>query len=426
MPEIDPAWEPTGAFRELIREIQVAVAAAGYTTPTPIQEQCIPHVLAGRDLIGCAQTGTGKTAAFSLPLLQRLAAQPDDQGKRTPRALVLAPTRELSAQIGESFAKYGRCLPLRHTTIFGGVNQFHQVRSMQRGAQIVIATPGRLLDLMQQGHVTVEDIEVLVLDEVDRMLDMGFLPDVKRIISRLPAERQTLLFSATMAAPIVELASSIVRDPIRVSIAPDQPAVERIEQRVLFVPRKDKDALLLTLLKEHGVDKAIIFTQMKHVANRVAEKLDAAGISGDAIHGNKSQAARTRALDRFRKGHARVLVATDVAARGLDVDDITHVINYDLPLEPETYVHRIGRTGRAGADGQAISLCTAEDASCLKQIERLLGRGVPHVVDHAFHCEDTYRAATVPRGRDGYGTRRGGGGGRSGGRSGGGRFGRRR
>jgi len=388
-----------------------ALAAEGYVSPTPIQEQCIPHLLSGRDLLGTAQTGTGKTAAFTLPLLQRLSRNTGRPRKGTPRALILAPTRELAAQIGDSIGTYGRFMRLSHTVVFGGVKQFHQVRALNRGVDVLVATPGRLLDLMQQGFIHLDEVGVFVLDEVDRMLDMGFLPDIKRVLARIPAKRQTLFFSATMAPKMEALAQTMVSNPVRVAIAPEAPAVERIEQKVLFVGKGEKHALLASLLNDPGIGKALVFTQMKHVANRVVDKLSSAGIHGAAIHGNKSQAARTRALDGFKQGRFRVLVATDVAARGLDVDDITHVINFDLPVEAETYVHRIGRTARAGADGDAISFCSAEDRAYLRAIERLLGNPVPVDVDHAYHCEAALRSRQpAPRdlGRGKGGRRKGG------------------
>jgi len=404
---------PQGVFRVLNPKIQRAVAAEGYITPTLVQEQCIPHVLKGRDLLGTAQTGTGKTAAFALPLLQRLAGNPGRPQKGVPRALILTPTRELAAQIGQSIETYGRFLRLSNTVIFGGVSQFHQVKALNRGVDIVVATPGRLLDLMEQRFIHLNQVEIFVLDEVDRMLDMGFIPDIKRVLTEIPAERQTLFFSATMPPKIVELAQTMVNCPVRVTITPDEPAVERIAQKVLFVEKKNKDALLVSLLNDGRINKALIFTQMKHAASSVAKKLDASGIRGTAIHGNKSQAARTRALDGFKRGRFRVLVATDVAARGLDVDDITHVINYDLPMEAETYVHRIGRTARAGADGDAISFCSAEDRAYLREIERLLGKPVPTDMEHDYHCKEAFRSdRPAPES-----SRRGNGGGRRGGRS---------
>ena len=402
---------PQGAFGILIPELQRAVAAEGYVTPTPIQEQCIPHLLEGRDLLGRAQTGTGKTAAFALPLLQRFSGESRRPRKGTPRALIIVPTRELAAQIGESIQTYGRFLRLSHTVVFGGVSQSQQVKALNRGVDVLVATPGRLLDLMQQGFIHLNEVSIFILDEVDRMLDMGFIPDIKRVLSKIPDERQTLFFSATMAPKMVELAQSMVRNPVRVTIAPEKLAVELIAQKVLFVGKRNKDALLVSLLRDPQINKALIFTQMKHAANRVAKKLDAAGINGTAIHGNKSQSARTMALQGFKRGRFRVLVATDVAARGLDVDDITHVINYDLPLEAETYVHRIGRTARAGANGDAISFCCAEDRAYLREIERLLGKPVPVEMQHAYHCDRAFQSSQpAPKhpGRNIGGGRRGG------------------
>jgi ATP-dependent RNA helicase RhlE len=386
-------------------ELQQAVAAEGYDTPTPVQEQCIPHLLEGRDLVGSAQTGTGKTAAFTLPLLQRLSRHRQRPRKGTPRALILAPTRELAAQIRDSIQTYGQFTRLSNTVIYGGVNQIKQVKALNRGVDILVATPGRLLDLMQQGFIHLDEIEVFILDEGDRMLDMGFMPDIRRVVSRIPEERQTLFFSATMPPKIEALARTMVEDPIRVSIAPEKPTVDSIDQKVLFVGKRDKDALLVDLLKDDRINKAIIFTQMKHAANRVMGKLHSAGIKVEAIHGNKSQSQRTRTLEGFKRNRFRVLVATDVAARGLDVDDITHVINYDLPVEAETYVHRIGRTARAGADGNAISFCCAEDRSYLRDIERLLGRQVPTEMKHAYHCDRALNSTVSPP--KGYGSNRG-------------------
>lgn len=381
-----------GAFRLLMPEIQRALSSKGYSIPTPIQEQCILPLLEGRDMLGAAQTGTGKTAAFTLPILQNLSKDKQRPRRGAPRALVLSPTRELAAQIGASIEAYGKNLCLSHTVIFGGVNQNPQVRALNRGIDILVATPGRLLDLMQQGYLSLEAVDTFVLDEVDRMLDMGFIPDVKRILSRLPEKRQTLFFSATMPPKMVELAQGMVRNPVRVTIEPDKPAVERIKQKVMFVAKPDKDKLLAEVLSAPGIKKAIVFTQMKHVANKVVRKLEGVGIKATAIHGNKSQAARTKSLDGFKGGQFQVLVATDVAARGLDVDHVSHVVNYDLPNEAETYVHRIGRTARAGSSGDAISFCSAEEKGLLLDIERLLKKPVPRHADHGFHCEEASNA----------------------------------
>ena len=400
---------PEGAFNPLKRDLRNAIRKSGYSKPTPIQEQTIPIILEGKDLIGSAQTGTGKTAAFTLPLLQQLADNPQRPKRGTPRALILAPTRELAAQIGASIETYGRFTELNHTVVFGGVSQHHQVKALNRGVDILVATPGRLLDLIQQGYIHLERINHFILDEVDRMLDMGFIPDIQRVLDMLPKERQTLFFSATLSKKIEDLAYSMVHSPARITIEPDQPAVERINQTVFFVGQKDKGALLSEILDNTRMKKAIIFTQMKHSANRVAEKLMNLGVHATAIHGNKTQAARTKALDGFKRGQFKVLVATDVAARGLDVDDITHVINYDLPMDAETYVHRIGRTGRAGNDGDAISFCSAEERAYLHDVERLLGKPVPYEFEHPFHCEESFLSRMRPR-RPGGG---GGGGGRN-------------
>jgi len=380
-------------FRTLIPELQRAVASEGYVTPTPIQTQCIPHLINGRDLIGTAQTGTGKTAAFALPLLQKLHLTRRQTGNGAPRALIMAPTRELAAQIGDSIRTYGRFLKIRHTVIFGGVKQFGQVKALNRGVDIIVATPGRLLDLMHQGFISLSEVEVFILDEVDRMLDMGFIPDIKKILSHIPTRRQTLFFSATMAPKMLNLAKNMVSNPVHVTVAPGEPTLERINQKVLFVGKKNKDALLLSLLNDPQIKKAIVFTQMKHTANKVVKKLSETGIHGTAIHGNKSQSVRTKALDGFKHGRYRILVATDVAARGLDVDDITHVINYDLPMESETYVHRIGRTARAGAEGDAISFCCEEDRAYLMGIETLLGKPVPAEMEHAYHSDTAFRSS---------------------------------
>jgi ATP-dependent RNA helicase RhlE len=373
------------SFQELrlAEPIVRAVAAEGYTQPTPIQSQAIPAVLAGRDLLACAQTGTGKTAAFVLPILQRLLLIHNPHQQRTKiarrppiRSLILAPTRELASQIGDSVRAYARHTGLRHVAIFGGVNQFHQVRALQAGVDILIATPGRLMDLMQQRHVNLQTVEVFVLDEADRMLDMGFIPDVRRIVAHLPARRQTLMFSATMPADIRRLADSILRDPSSVQVSPAATPVESIEQSVYHVSKRDKAELLERLLLNPGMHRTLVFTRTKHGADKVVKGLILAGIRAAAIHGNKSQGQRTRALDGFKSPTPPVLVATDIASRGIDVDSISHVINYDLPDVPETYVHRIGRTARAGASGVAISFCDVEELAQLRDIERVIRRQI--------------------------------------------------
>jgi ATP-dependent RNA helicase RhlE len=379
----------------LIEPIQRAVRAENYATPTPIQVQAIPHLLQGHDLLGCAQTGTGKTAAFALPILQRLAADPRRPGPRACRVLVLTPTRELAAQIEASFAAYGRHLRLSRAVVFGGVGQGPQVHALARGVDILVATPGRLLDLMGQSHIRLDRLEVFVLDEADRMLDMGFIDDVQKVIRTLPTKRQSLFFSATIPPEIVKLAERILTDPVRVGVRPVASTAERIEQRVMFVERADKRPLLDELLKDAAIDRVLVFTRTKHGADRVVKQLARDGVAADAIHGNKSQGARTRALERFRTGAGRVLVATDIAARGIDVDGITHVINYDLPNLPESYVHRIGRTARAGRSGIAISFCDAEERAYLRAIEALIKVRIP-VVGHPWQPAGA-KAAAPPR-----------------------------
>ncbi|MCZ7592948.1 MAG: DEAD/DEAH box helicase [Kiritimatiellae bacterium] len=384
-PQSSSAHAAPPPFDQLIPELQRTLAEERYTTPTPIQAQAIPHLLEGRDLIGCAQTGTGKTAAFSLPLIQHLVRNRKRPESGHPRSLILAPTRELAAQIGESLATYGRGLRLKHWVIFGGVGQHPQVQAVRRGLDILVATPGRLLDLMNQGHINLKRVEVVILDEADRMLDMGFLPDIKRVLGRIPAQRQSLLFSATMPEEVQELAHGLTRDPVNISISPEKPAVERIVQRVLFVDRGNKVALLTKLLTDKHLDKVVVFARTKHGADKIERKLQQAEISVATIHGNKSQSARTTALKGFRDGRVRVLVATDIASRGLDIDDVSHVINYDLPEEPETYIHRIGRTARAGDDGTAISFCSSEERDDLRAIEKTLGQKIPVDDTHEFH-----------------------------------------
>lgn len=362
---------------ELIAPLQRALADENYTTPTPIQAQTVPPALLGRDVLGCAQTGTGKTAAFALPILNRQGQRNRQAVPNRPLALLLAPTRELAIQISECLSVYGKYLRFRQTLVYGGVSQVNQVRTLNRGAHILVATPGRLIDLMNQGHIQLDQLEVFVLDEVDRMLDMGFLPDLQRIISRLPRRRQSLFFSATLPRTIRELSNRLLNDPVCVNVTPKLSSVERIEQRVLFVERSGKRALLREVLSATDVQRALVFTRTKRGANVLADKLLRSGIRAAAIHGNKSQGARQRALLAFRHNHVQVLVATDVAARGLDVDGITHVVNFDMPTEPESYIHRIGRTGRAGAAGIALSFCSVSERGELRAIEKLIGMKVP-------------------------------------------------
>jgi ATP-dependent RNA helicase RhlE len=367
-----------GCFNEYSEDIKKALIEQAYTTPTPIQEKCMRPISEGKDVIGIAQTGTGKTAAFSLPLLERMIANDRQFKTRNPKVLILAPTRELASQIGESIEKYGKNLPFRHTVIFGGVGQKPQVNALRRGINILIATPGRLIDLMDQGHVHLEEVSCFILDEVDRMLDMGFIHAIRRILQVVPIDRQTLFFSATMPPAMEKLALSMVRkNPVRVAIAPKEPAVDRIKQSLFRVPKNNKINLLLKLFEKEDLKKVVVFTQMKHMANRVAKKLQNNDVSCAAIHGNKSQAARTKALQEFKSGTSRALIATDVAARGLDINNVTHVINFDLPVEAETYVHRIGRTARAGAEGEAYSFCGKDEVDQLKSIEKLLRKPIP-------------------------------------------------
>jgi len=354
-----------GKFRRALKDV-------GYTQPTPIQSQAIPQLLRGKDLLGIAQTGTGKTAAFALPLLQRLDEEDSPAKPRKPRALILAPTRELALQIHEELDRFGRYTGLRHAFIFGGVSQNPQVRALRQGLDVVVATPGRLLDLAAQRHIDLSEVSVLVLDEADRLLDMGFVRDVKRIVAQTPTSRQSLLFSATMPNEVARLAREILDDPVRVDVSPKQVTVKEIDQRVVMVGNGDKQRMLEHLLRGDEVSRAIVFTRTKHGANKVARKLENAGIGAEAIHGNKSQNARQRALRNFKNGDAWVLVATDIAARGIDIDAVSHVFNYELPHEPESYVHRIGRTGRAGATGAAWSLVDPSERNRLRAVEKLI------------------------------------------------------
>lgn len=369
----------------LIEPLLKAVAIEGYTKPTPIQEKAIPIVLSGKDLMGCAQTGTGKTAAFAIPILQLLCAHKTPEvGQRKIKTLVVTPTRELAIQIGESFASYGRFTGLKQTVIFGGVSQGSQVKALKAGVDILVATPGRLLDLMGQGFVNLKNIEIFVLDEADRMLDMGFIIDVKKIIKMIPVKRQTLFFSATMPQSIIALANSILTNPSKVEVTPQATTAETIKQEIYFVDSGDKKKLLIHLLKDTNITTALVFTRTKHGANKVTKILNDARIKSEAIHGNKSQNARQSALKNFKEQTTRVLVATDIAARGIDIDQLAHVINYEIPNVPETYVHRIGRTGRAGANGTAISFCDHEEKAYLKDIQKLIGLQIPIIEDHPF------------------------------------------
>ena len=363
-----------------------ALSEQGYQQPTEAQQAAIPVLLEGKDLFASAQTGTGKTAAFSLPILQilgeRCANRPKD---RAIRALILTPTRELALQIDASFRAYGRHLPLRTAVVLGGVSAKAQIKALRRHPEILVATPGRLLDLMAQGHIKLNEVEMLVLDEADRMLDMGFIPDVRKIVAKVPTDRQTMLFSATLPDTVLRMASSMLRDPERVSIAPKVTVAENITQKILFVQQMHKKALLKDMLEEKGVGKALVFTRTKRRANSLSEQLSKQGISSDSIHSNKSQNARQRALANFDRGRVKVLVATDIVARGIDVDGITHVINYELPSEPESYVHRIGRTARAGADGVALSFCDTDELAMLGSIEKLTKNSLTAMEDHRFH-----------------------------------------
>ena len=369
----------------LIEPILRALNTEGYSTPTPIQDQSIPVALAGRDLLGCAQTGTGKTAAFAIPILQHLYAEKSN-GQRTKgiRALILTPTRELAIQIDESIAAYGRHLGLKHLVVFGGVSQHPQTAALRSGTDILIATPGRLLDLMQQGYISLSNIGIFVLDEADRMLDMGFIHDVKKVIAKLPSKRQTLFFSATMPNEIATLADSILNEPVRVEVTPVSSTAQTIQQSMFFVEKTDKKHLLLHLLKDRSIERVLVFARTKHGSDKVVKDLANHGVPAEAIHGNKSQNARQRALSNFKSGATRVLVATDIAARGIDVDNLTHVINYELPNVPETYVHRIGRTGRAGASGTAFSFCDREEREFLRDIQKLIGATIPVVNEHPY------------------------------------------
>ncbi len=380
----------------LIDPLLRALDVEGYTQPTPIQEQAIPIVLQQKDLLGCAQTGTGKTAAFSIPILQLMYAEKQAQSQPGHiRALVLTPTRELAIQIEESLTAYGRYTGLKHLVIFGGVSQVPQVQALKRGVDILVATPGRLLDLISQGYITLRHIRFFVLDEADRMLDMGFVHDVKRIITKLPAQRQNLFFSATMPPEIQQLAGAILHQPVKVEVTPASSTADTIAQSLYYAEKRDKRPLLDFLLKDNVIVSALVFTRTKHGADKVVKDLLRSGFTAEAIHGNKSQNARQRALSNFKTGNTRVLVATDIAARGIDIDELSHVINYELPNIPETYVHRIGRTGRAGHTGIAISFCDSEERPFLKDIQKLIGKAIP-VVEHNFHSGPAPAPAAAP------------------------------
>lgn len=370
---------------KLISPIQEALKIEGYTTPTEIQAQAIPPLLEGKDLLGCAQTGTGKTAAFAIPILQNLFEEERDlEGSKTIKALILTPTRELAIQVGESFTAYGQNIGLKNGVIFGGVSQKPQTDILKEGVDILIATPGRLLDLMNQKYINLHHVKYFVLDEADRMLDMGLVADVKRIISHLPKIRQTMLFSATMPSEISKLVDSILTDPVKVAVTPISSTVDIIEQAVYFIGKKEKKLLLIHLLKNKSITSALVFSRTKHGADKIVKDLTKAGIQAQAIHGNKSQGARQLALNNFKSKKTRILVATDIAARGIDVEELSHVINFDLPNIPETYVHRIGRTGRAGLGGVALSFCDEDEKPYLKDIQKLISKSIPVIQDHPY------------------------------------------
>ena len=382
----------------LIEPILRALKTEGYVKPTPIQEESIPILLKGRDLLGCAQTGTGKTAAFAIPIIQILCGEqpPQGGGHRPIKALILTPTRELAVQIKESFAAYGKHTGLRGTVVYGGVSQHAQTEALKKGVDILIATPGRLLDLMNQRFVHLEHVKIFVLDEADRMLDMGFINDVKKVIAKLPTKRQTLFFSATMPPVILKLANSILHEPVRVEVTPQSSTVDIIQQSLYYVAKNDKKSLLMHLLKDKAIESALVFTRTKHGADKIVRELVKSGVKALAIHGNKSQNARQNALNDFKSRKTRVLVATDIAARGIDVDNLSHVINFELPNVPETYVHRIGRTGRAGESGVAISFCDAEEKAYLKDIQKLIAKAIPVVEEHPYPMSHTVMAAPEP------------------------------
>ncbi|MPM14761.1 ATP-dependent RNA helicase RhlE [bioreactor metagenome] len=384
-------------FKDLniIEPVLEALIKEGYTTPTPIQEQAIPVLVQGRDVLGCAQTETGKTAAFSIPIIQKLVSdrsnsfgEQSKKEKKKIKALILTPTRELASQIGDSFAKYGKFASLKHTVVFGGVGQRSQTDALKKGVDILVATPGRLLDLAGQGYINFSNIEFFVLDEADRMLDMGFITDIEKIIKKIPTERQTLLFSATMPMEISSLAESLLNEPVKIEVTPVSSTVDTIDQYIYFTRKENKGDLLLDILGDNFVESALIFSRTKHGADKLSRNLAKAGINADSIHGNKSQSAREKSLLNFKRKRTRVLVATDIASRGIDISQISHVINYDLPEDPETYVHRIGRTGRAGYEGTALSFCDISETGLLKSIQKLIGRDIPVIEEHSYNCEE--------------------------------------
>lgn len=399
MQTINASSIETFADFKLLEPILSAIKETGYTTPTPIQKAAIPPLLLGRDILGCAQTGTGKTAAFALPILQNLMTQNRRREPKQARALILTPTRELALQIHESFLTYGKNLRLKYAVIFGGVGQAPQVQSVAHGVDVLVATPGRLLDLIGQKHLRIEHLEVFVLDEADRMLDMGFIQPIRKIIQMLPQKRHNLFFSATMPKEIEALSSTMLVDPVRIQVTPVSSTAELIEQSLMFVDKSAKKDLLRYVLKDPSFSKVIVFTRTKHGANKVVEVLMKNNISSAAIHGNKSQTARQHALENFRRGRVRVLVATDIAARGIDIDDISHVINFEIPNVAESYVHRIGRTARAGASGKALSFCDAEEKAFLKDIEKLIKMPVPVNIDQPYHSQEVMNSRTLSKGK---------------------------
>ena len=386
-------------FKDLgiIKPILKAIQEEGYTNPTPIQEQSIPVLLDRKDLLGCAQTGTGKTAAFTIPILQHLFNSKNDyKGRRKIRSLIVTPTRELAIQISENITGYGKYTEIKNVVIFGGVKQRGQTDALRRGADILVATPGRLLDLISQGYITLKDVKYFVLDEADQMLDMGFIHDIKKIIAKLPVKRQSLFFSATMPSAIVELSGKILGNPQKITIKPKQATAEKVEQAIYFVSKPNKTNLLIYLLEANPDSSVLVFLRTKHGADKIVRKLNKANIKSAAIHGNKSQGARQRALGNFKKGELNVLIATDIAARGIDVEELSFVINYDLPNIPETYIHRIGRTGRAKASGIALSFCNAEEKAYLKDIQKLINQEIPIISEHPF-IDDGIEAAPIPK-----------------------------